>query len=835
MMLASAQLPSRPFRPPTRALLACLLAGVLGSMWAASPVAAAPEEDSEMQQYLSGEHVLGFRPGGYVMSNGRYALAVDLLGANAVSPTSTRAFSPAGEDAAPLGRVSYEGVYDGITLHYDAVEGGIARSTWLLEAGASPEDIRLRYNRPLHVRADGSLTLRFETGELTESAPIAWQERDGRREPVAVSFEALDERTLGFTLGNYDRSRPLVIDPVLQWSTFLGGTADDHGLSVAVDGSGNVYVAGFSTGSWGSPVRAFSSGTDAYVAKLDASGSLQWSTFLGGSGEEEGNGVALDGSGNVYVVGWSSASWGSPVRAFTAIFDTFAAKLDASGSLQWNTFLGGSMDDFGNGVAADDSGNVFVVGQSNASWGSPVRAFTSDPDGFAAKLDDSGSLLWNTFLGSTSDDACSDVAVDGGGTVYVAGSSGASWGSPVRAFSTGFDAFAATLDTSGNLQWNSFLGGTGDDPGTGVAVDGSGTVYVVGSSTASWGSPVQSFTTSADAYAAKLDDSGNLLWNSFLGGAGTELGLGVAADASGNVFVVGSGTATWGSPLRAYSGMDDGFGAKLDDDGNLVWSTFFGSSEQDLAHDVATDDGGDVYFVGESNDTWGSPVQPQANVGTYDAFAVKMADTRALTLALAGDGSGSVTIAPLGIGCTADCDQRISFDETLYLPALPSSGDLFAGWSGDADCSDGIVTLSEDLSCTATFTEQVVCPPTAAQIVGLRAEVDAGGRVHVEWETASEASVAGFRVHRAPRKSGPYEPISPLLPSSGDAATGARYRWLDLPGVGRFFYPLEVERHEDAPSMVGCGSTRCACTCLRCSGGRGRSTKDRLERGCRHT
>ena len=178
--------------------------------------------------------------------------------------------------------------------------------------------------------------------------------------------------------------------------------------AIAVDGSGNVYVSGDSPATWGSPVRAYTSDYDAFAAKLNSSGALTWNTFLGGSGDDGGCAIAVDGSGNVYVGGYSNATWGSPVRAFTPNGlnnDAFAAKLNSSGALTWNTFLGGSGGDSGRAIAVDGSGNVYVSGSSDATWGSPVRAFTAgDNDAFAAKLNSSGALNWNTFLGGSGND-----------------------------------------------------------------------------------------------------------------------------------------------------------------------------------------------------------------------------------------------------------------------------------------------------------------------------------------------------------------------------------------------------------------------------------------------
>ena len=208
----------------------------------------------------------------------------------------------------------------------------------------------------------------------------------------------------------------------------------------------------------GTPVRTFGGAYDAFAAKLDSSGAFVWNTFLGSGGTDHGYGIAVDAGFNVYVVGFSDATWGSPVRPYSGGAAAFAAKLDSGGALVWNTFLGGG-NDSGTGVAVDVTGNVYVSGSSQATWGSPVRPFAGNQDAYAAKLDPSGTLTWNTFLGSSSGaDVASAIAVDGIGNVYVGGFSAATWGSPDRAFIGAYAAFAVQLDSNGSLNWNTFLG-----------------------------------------------------------------------------------------------------------------------------------------------------------------------------------------------------------------------------------------------------------------------------------------------------------------------------------------------------------------------------------------
>jgi hypothetical protein len=409
-------------------------------------------------------------------------------------------------------------------------------------------------------------------------------------------------------------------------SGFLPNTETD--ARAAVDSVGNIYVVGTSDASWGSPVRPFQGGTDAFVAKLNASGVLQWLTFLGGTGEDTGSGIAVSGS-DVYVVGTSYTAWGtSPDNPYSALNDAFVARLNAStGALQRHTFLGGAGDDYGYALALDGNGNLYLTGKSTATWGSsPQRAYSGLLDAFVAKLNSSGVLQWNTFLGGAGIDEGVGIAVDGSANVYLVGSSTAAWGAnPVLAFTTGWDAFAAKLNTNGTLQWLTFLGGSGHDRGLGIAVDtGGNNVYAVGGSTATWGTPQRAYLAWWDGFAAKLNGSGAVQWNTFLGSTWSDLTTAVVLDGSGNVFVSGHGDAAWGTnPAHAYNWGYDGHVAKLDpSSGGVQMLSFIGGEGDDFSPGLAVDSGGNLIVAGVNDIVWGTPVQSYGD--SPRAFALKM-------------------------------------------------------------------------------------------------------------------------------------------------------------------------------------------------------------------
>ena len=604
--------------------------------------------------FASGGHIVGFRAGEIYLANTTYALSVEFIDGSPVAPESDGVTASRG--VSPLGRVTYANLWRGITLMYEPAGGGLIRSAYRIDPGADTRAIHLRYNVPVTLNSDGTLTLAFATGQMTESAPIAWQEIDGQRVSVPIDFLVRDagaqSREIGFRVGAYDHEHPLFIDPTLTWNTFLGGSDVDYATGMAVDASGNVYVTGYSFAAWQgatAPRRLFSGGaTDAFVAKLDASGNLLWNTFLGGSGSlgegtDIGNGIAVDGSGNIYVVGYSDDTWQgatAPRRSHTGNYDTFVAKLDATGDLIWNTFLGAGSDDYGNGVGVDGSGNLYVTGESNSTWqdaAAPRRLYSGGADAFVARLDTNGDLTWNTFLGGAGNDYGHGIAVyEGGGAVYVSGYSDATWqGStaPQREYTGGYDAFVAQLDMSGDLAWNTFLGGAGNDTVDGdIAVDGSGNVYVTGSSRATWQgttAPRRAYSGLADAFVAKVAGDGSLAWNTFLGGGVNDFGHGIAVDGSGDVYVTGASYSTWQGttpPEPAYSGDYDAFAAQLDPSGDLTWNAFLGAGSEDVGFGVGVDASGDVFVTGHSNTSWQGTTAPQrAYSGNFDAFVAKLA------------------------------------------------------------------------------------------------------------------------------------------------------------------------------------------------------------------
>ena len=576
-------------------------------------------------------------------------------------------------------RVRYAQVYPGI----DMVYYGNARRLeydFIVAPGSDPEMIEIAFggSQDFEMSRTGDVILHTQQGDVRQSKPVAYQELNGVKEEVPVNWVAKNERSVGFQLGAYDPSRPLIIDPVLIYSTYLGGSGFDQGYAIAVDSLGNSYVTGqtaaidFPTTS--GAFQTVYGGGDAFVAKLNPSGSaLVYSTYIASA---SGNGIAVDDAGNAYITGDAGpTSFPTTAGAFQTSplgYDAFVTKLNATGSaLVYSARFGGNLDDFSRGIALDSAGNAYITGwtvcRSTICTFPTVNAFQpnyagGNNDAFVTKIDSSGSsLVYSTYLGggkiiNGTEDWGEAIAVDNVGSAYVTGYT-YSPDFPVTAgaFDTsraGLDAFVTKFTPDGvSLVYSTFLGGAGRELGQGIAVDANGNAYVTGV-TESFDSPFTSayegfpvtsgaFQTkgSYDAFVTKLNAKGSaLVYSTYLGGsAGVDRGWAIALDGAGNACVTGD-TASTDFPVSnaiqaAYGGgLSDAFVTKLNASGSgLVYSTFLGGNLSDEGRGIACK-GSDVFATGDTssaNFPTSNPLQVNNGGGLQnhdDAFIVRIGD-----------------------------------------------------------------------------------------------------------------------------------------------------------------------------------------------------------------
>ncbi len=621
-------------------------------------------------------------------------------------------------------RVRYENIYPGVDLVYYGNQDGQLEYDFVVAPGADPAAITLGVGEhgslrrsPLRIAADGDLLVPLEDGELRFHKPVVYQPGSdqrsafsilqkqnadpGIRTPDSTSRTVVDGRyvltasnQVHFELGAYDPTKPLVIDPVLSYATYLGGSGGDIGYAIAVNSSDDACVTG-TTSSTNFPTttgagQASNAGNgDAFVAKLNSAGTaLLYSTYLGGQGSDFAYAIAVS-AGNAFITGTTSSTnfpTTSPGTSTTPFQqtpggggDAFVAELNTTGNqLVFSSYLGGNGLDVGFGIAVDSSGNAYVTGSTQSTnFPTTVNALQTfingSMDAFVTKVNFTGEqILYSTFLGGTQADVAQSIQVDGSGNMYIAGytfSSDFPLLSPLQPTTGGgVDAFVAEIASAGSpLVFSTYLGGTGDDRAYGLARDGSGNIYITGT-TSSTDFPTTSgaYQTSSgggvDAFVCKLNSAGSQrVYSTYLGGSDTDRGLAIAVTSSGNAYVTG---LTQSSNFPTYNAVQsilgisagvlcgtspcpDAFVTQLNTAGNgVVYSTYLGGSGYDSGLGIALDSTGDPYITGNTlstnfpatfTPTSSSTVAPyQASLGgtAGNAFVAKIGSADAPNIAL---------------------------------------------------------------------------------------------------------------------------------------------------------------------------------------------------------
>ncbi|AMM40315.1 hypothetical protein HS1_000509 [Candidatus Desulfofervidus auxilii] len=500
--------------------------------------------------------------------------------------------------------VSLGEVYKKIELKLKAY-GKNVEKLFYVKAGANPESIKIKIEgaKSLRVNENGELEVETGLGVVKFTKPVAYQEINGKRVEVAAAYTLLSnpQYVYGFKVGSYDKKETLIIDPLLA-STFIGGSSDDYGYSIALDGGGNVYITGYTYSSDypktpGAYDESHNGERDVFVSRLNSSlSSLLASTFIGGSSDDYGYSIALDGGGNVYITGYTYSSDypktpGAYDESHNGERDVFVSKLNSSlSSLLASTFIGGSSYDSGYSIALDRDGNVYITGSTEFS-DYPTTSYAYDKshnghyDVFVSKLNSSlSSLLASTFIGGSSDDYGYSIALDGGGNVYITGYTYSSDYPPTpgaydESHNGERDVFVSRLNSSlSSLLASTFIGGSSWDCGYSIALDGGGNVYVTGYTYSSDYPPTpgaydESHNGGGDVFVSKLNSSlSSLLASTFIGGSSDDdYGYSIALDGGGNVYVTGYTYSsdyppTPGAYDESHNGHYDIFVSKFDSD-----------------------------------------------------------------------------------------------------------------------------------------------------------------------------------------------------------------------------------------------------------------------------
>lgn len=600
-------------------------------------------------------------------------------------------------DIPTYAKVKYEAIYPGVDLVYYGTQGRQLEYDLVVAPGADPGQIKLSFAGADKLELDdqGDLLVHSAAGLMRMHKPRVYQEKDRVNEELIGRYTLSDKQEVGFDISAYDATRQLVIDPILAYSTFLGGTGEDTGIEIAVSALGNAFVTGITT-SLDFPTKPNGSrfgpagGSEAFVTKFNPEGNqLVYSAYLGGSEnenyypelEELGStygGIAIDSIGNAYITGLTRSddfpiTPGAYQQTLKGLSDTFVTKLNAAGNtLLYSTFIGQNgvnSADGGQGIAVDALGQAYVTGH-DYTGGLPVNGFSGHAagcDGYVAKLNAAGNgLLYSTYLGGNSCNLGWAIAVDKNQNAFVTGeTSSTDFPTTPGAFDTTCgtdglcnggiaDFFITKVDTKltgpGSLIYSTYLGGSGEERvvyNGSVAVDAAGELIYVTGLTASVApadfplkNPAQPLPSGgSDAFITKLDISlplrsglDQLVYSTYLGGPGTEIGTGIAADVDGNAYIAGASGGTFPATEGLPSCIDPGaFVTKLSTNGEIKFATCISGLGQDTGVDVAIDAAGCAYVTGfteSSNYPTVNAFQPFFAGGTgatpSDAFVTKL-------------------------------------------------------------------------------------------------------------------------------------------------------------------------------------------------------------------
>jgi len=663
-------------------------------------------------------------------------------------------------------KVKYAGVYPGVDLMYYGNQGRLEYD-FVVAPGADPHKIRLKFRGAgkLNLDEQGRLVLATEGADVHLEKPEVYQVVAGKRKPVESSYALMAGNNVGFRVGEYDGSRPLVIDPVLAYSTYLGGSSADAGNAIAVDSAGSAYVTG-STGSNFPTANSFQTTfggvIDVFITKLNPSGSaLVYSTYLGGSDYDEGYGIAVDSVGSAYVAGYTqSTNFPTTTGSFQPTYSfrtptVFVTKLSPGGSaLVYSTYLGVVGDSNGRAIAVDSAGNAYVTGDTDTTnFPTTSGAFQPSPGGvvaftnaFITKLNASGTgLVYSTYLGGSNRDFGKGIAVDSTGNAYVTGvvnsTNFPTFNALQAAIGGSPDAFVAKLNSAGSaLIYSTYLGGSSGDFGQSIAADSSGNAYVTGCTSSTnfpTASPFQpTFKgTFCNAFVTKFNPTGSaLIYSTYLGGTNQDRGQGIAVDSAGNAYVTGS-TSSTDFPIShalqpVLNGTIDAFISELNASGSaLIFSTYLGgstdpgSSKGDFGNGIAVDANSNVYVAGtaSSSDFPTSNALQATSGGGQSAVVVKISpaalphgdfsgsfDHGTASAIPGGQATYGLTVTPSG-GFTSDVALSVS-----NLPPGVTGGfspSVVTGGSGTSTLT--ISTSSTTPPGTYDFTVTGVSGPLA--------------------------------------------------------------------------------------------------------------------------
>ncbi|HYV91602.1 MAG TPA: SBBP repeat-containing protein [Chitinophagales bacterium] len=577
-------------------------------------------------------------------------------------------------------KITYQNIYPDIDLVWDLSESNSSISmgaveteySFIVHPGGNPDLIQLVYDgtSSLHIE-NNSIQIVSSLGKIEEHSPLYFA--DDSRRKISGTF-VKEGNTITFSQINYDHTKTFIIDPTITYSTYFGGDTTDFSEGIEIDKEGNIIVTG-RTGSSsniatsGAYDNTYSGGSfDIFVLKFNASFLLQWATYFGGDRVDYGWSVAIDSMNNIYLGGESYSDGLATADAEQKTIegsesDGLVAKFSSNGTLVWCRYFGGSDKDQVLGMTLDRSGRLIITGytlstDSIATAGAYKTTYGGNGDIFLAALDTAnGNAFWSTYYGANKDDRGHHVAVDLHNQIYLSGTalstSGiATSGTFHSSLAGSFDSYLVKFSSSGIPIWGTYVGGAYEDRGRDCVIDHDGNIYVTGFSQSDTGIATagtwKQFRTpgidstgynTLDAYVVKLDTNGQRLWGTYFGDTLSETARGIAVNSHNDIFIAGAtysahGIANGNAYQTNLGGVSDAYFARFNSDGGLVYSSYFGGSDEEQVGGygliIRTDNFDNIYLCSstDSEDSIATPAAYQtALAGGYDVFIAKFADT----------------------------------------------------------------------------------------------------------------------------------------------------------------------------------------------------------------
>lgn len=634
--------------------------------------------------------------------------------------------------------VVVKNVYQGIDMRYYFDKGSL-RYDYVVQPGADPSQIEFKLHGQYKTYLqENNLIFTTRFGEVLITELKTFQHTD--RKEISSHFVRTNNDNWSITVGNYDRSQPLIIDPLI-YSTFIGGSGNDFGIDIAIDSNRNAYITGYTYSTdYDTTTGAFqtTSGVDydVFVTKLNTTGAaLIYSTYIGGNGADQGASIAIDGSGNTYITGrTNSTNYPVTIGAFqttnTGSWDVFITKLNASGNnLMYSTYIGGNGNDMGTSIAIDTSGNAYITGEAySTNFPVTTGAFQTirggwDSDNFVTKLNTSGtSLVYSTYIGGSKKDISNSIALDNNENVYITGYTYSTdypvtSGSYQTFFGGGVDVFVTKLNTSGTaLIYSTYIGGGSNNIAIDIAIDGSGNAYVSGETINPYPVTAGAYQTTygggGDVFVTKLNPTGTtLVYSTFIGGSNLDQVHSIVLDNIGNAYITGQ-TESTNYPVTAGAyqtnhggGFNAVFVTKLNAIGsNLTYSTYIGGINSDKGYGITIDGSNNAYVTGVGLATYPTTfgAYQTTHGGGYDIFVTK--------LCMEVSGSVALTSSPGSNNQTVCINSPIN--NITYTTTGGATGATFSGlptgttgsWANNTITISGTPAVSGTFNYTITLT-----------------------------------------------------------------------------------------------------------------------------------